>query len=73
MYDRDHPRYPYKSHGQWLKALYGMIACAIIVAFNGVGLILQKPFYVLHFLGSYVGVQFSFYITPHPIDILTQC
>ncbi|RQM04949.1 hypothetical protein DH86_00004431, partial [Scytalidium sp. 3C] len=56
MYDRNHPRYPYKSHGQWLKAAYGMVACIILVIFNGVGAFLEEPFNVRQFLASYIGI-----------------
>ena len=55
-YDRDHPRYPYKSHGQWLKACYGLVACVILIIFNGVPAFLTEPFDVRHFFASYIGV-----------------
>jgi hypothetical protein len=57
MYDRDHPRYPYKSHGQWLKACYGMIACTILLIFNGVAAFLEDPFDTRRFIASYIGVS----------------
>ena len=56
-YDRDHPRYPYKSHGQWLKACYGLVACIILVLFNGVGSFLETPFDTDRFIASYIGVS----------------
>ncbi|TGO57403.1 hypothetical protein BOTNAR_0202g00070 [Botryotinia narcissicola] len=55
-YDRDHPRYPYKSHGQWLKGFYGMAACIILVTFNGVSAFLERPFDVRRFVASYVSI-----------------
>ncbi|TGO70495.1 hypothetical protein BELL_0717g00030 [Botrytis elliptica] len=55
-YDRDHPRYPYKSHGQWLKGFYGMAACIILVTFNGVSAFLERPFDVRRFIASYVSI-----------------
>ncbi|KAL5324908.1 hypothetical protein ACEPPN_006027 [Leptodophora sp. 'Broadleaf-Isolate-01'] len=56
MYDRDHPRYPYKSHGQWLKAAYGMVACLILLIFNGVAAFLEDPFDTRRFIASYIGI-----------------
>ncbi|KAE9365145.1 putative proline-specific permease [Stipitochalara longipes BDJ] len=57
MYDRDNPRYPYKSHGQWLKACYGLVACILLVIFNGVGPFLEHPFDTRRFIASYIGVS----------------
>jgi amino acid transporter len=56
MYNRDHPRYPYKSHGQWLKAMYGMVACVIILVFNGLGPFFRHPFDTRHFVVDYIAV-----------------
>jgi yeast amino acid transporter len=56
-YDRSHPRYPYKSHGQWLKACYGLVACVILVIFNGVPSFLEEPFNVHTFIASYISVS----------------
>lgn len=58
-YDRNHPRYPYKSHGQWLKASYGMAACIIILLFNGVFSFLVTPFDYQDFLVAYISVSQS--------------
>jgi amino acid transporter len=55
-YDRNHPRYPYKSHGQWLKAAYGMSACIILVLFNGLKAFLEEPFGTREFISSYISV-----------------
>jgi amino acid transporter len=59
MYDRDNPRYPYKSHGQWLKACYGLVACTLLVIFNSVGPFLEHPFDTRRFIASYIGVSIS--------------
>jgi amino acid transporter len=56
-YDRNHPRYPYKSHGQWLKALYGLVASIILILFNGVRAFLATPFDLRGFFASYIGVS----------------
>lgn len=55
-YDRDNPLYPYKSHGQWLKASYGLAACIILILFNGVGAFID-PFNVRKFVAAYLGVS----------------
>lgn len=56
-YDRNHPRYPYKSHGQWLRASFGMAACIIIFFFSGVFSFLVEPFDYQNFLVSYISVS----------------
>ncbi|EGX93560.1 proline-specific permease [Cordyceps militaris CM01] len=55
-YDRDSPLYPYKSHGQWLKAFYGLVGSCILLLFNGVPAFLEKPFNVRKFVSAYVGI-----------------
>jgi len=76
MYDRDNPRYPYKSHGQWLKACYGLVACILLVIFNGVGPFLEHPFDTRRFVASYIGVRLLYSLfaretleanTPHQV------
>jgi amino acid transporter len=56
-YDRNHPRYPYKSHGQWLKAFYGLVTCLILLLFNGVAAFLEEPFDKRQFIASYLNVS----------------
>jgi amino acid transporter len=56
-YDRNHPRYPYKSHGQWLRAAYGCSACVILVAFNGIKAFLQNPFSKRELVAQYISVS----------------
>src|SRR5712664_173780 len=68
IYDRNHPRYPYKSHGQWLKACYGMVSCIILVLFNGIGPFLERPFDVHLFIASYISVSSA----PTPIPSSKQ-
>ncbi|KAH8890598.1 proline-specific permease [Thozetella sp. PMI_491] len=55
-YDRDNELYPYKSHGQWLKASYGLVACSVLLLFNGVGAFLEDPFDVRRFVSAYISV-----------------
>ena len=35
LYDRNSPQYPYRSHGQYLRAWYGLIGCILFILFNG--------------------------------------
>ena len=62
MYDRDNARYPYKSHGQWLKACYGLISCVILVLFNGLKPFLLDPFDTKQFIASYIGVSNALFL-----------
>lgn len=57
-YDRDNILYPYKSHGQWLKACYGLVACILLIIFNGVASFLRNPFHVQKFIAAYISVSF---------------
>ena len=55
-YDReDTTRYPYKSHWQWARAAYGMIACGLMAFFNGWRSI--KPWAGSDFVASYISVS----------------
>ncbi len=56
-YDRDNSLYPYKSHGQWLKAFYGFAASTILVLFNGIPAFIDEPFNVRRFVSAYAGVS----------------
>jgi amino acid transporter len=58
-YDRNNPLYPYKSHGQWLKASYGLVACVILILLNGVGAFLEDPFDTRKFISAYISVGAS--------------
>jgi len=55
-YDRDNELFPYKSHGQWLKAAYGFGACAILLLFNGVGAFVENPFDGRQFAAAYISL-----------------
>ncbi|KAK3385885.1 proline-specific permease [Podospora didyma] len=55
-YDRNSPFYPYKSHGQWLKAAYGCGGCIIVLLFNGVPTLLQSPIDVNKFISAYINI-----------------
>jgi len=35
LYNRDHHQYPYKSHGQYLRACYALTGCSMFIFFNG--------------------------------------
>ncbi|KAK2747294.1 hypothetical protein FQN57_002192 [Myotisia sp. PD_48] len=55
-FDRNHPRYPYKSHGQWLKGAYGLVSCVILILFNGIGAFLETPFNIRQFIAAYIAL-----------------
>ena len=67
-YDRDHPLYPYKSHGQWLKACYGLVGLIILILFNGVAAFIE-PFNVRKFVSAYISVSL---ISPCLVSIVPQ-
>ncbi|KAM7219229.1 hypothetical protein V8F06_005398 [Rhypophila decipiens] len=60
LYDRDSPTYPYKSHGQWLKAAFGCAGCIIVLLFNGVPSLLQLPVDISRFMAAYVTIPVFF-------------
>ncbi|KAJ4291493.1 hypothetical protein N0V88_006090 [Collariella sp. IMI 366227] len=69
-YDRNHSLYPYKSHGQWLKGCYGMVACIILIFFNGVAAFIE-PFNIRKFVSAYIshGLRFSDWWTDKSGDL----
>jgi yeast amino acid transporter len=60
LYDRDAVNFPYRSHWQYLRAWYGMVACGLMAIFNGWGSI--SPFSGGDFVASYISVSDG----PHP-------
>ncbi|KAI9893089.1 MAG: hypothetical protein M1814_000636 [Vezdaea aestivalis] len=55
LLNRNAPTYPYKSHFQYLRALYGLIACGLLAIFNGWRSFLN-PFSAADFIASYISV-----------------
>jgi amino acid transporter len=56
-YDRENDRfYPYKSHGQYLRAWYGLCGCVLIAFFNGWRSLIP-PMSVADFVASYINVS----------------
>ena len=53
--NRNASDYPYKSHGQWLRAAYALLGCALLVIFNGWRSFLN-PFSTPDFLAAYLAV-----------------
>ncbi|KAH7372116.1 amino acid permease/ SLC12A domain-containing protein [Cadophora sp. MPI-SDFR-AT-0126] len=47
--------YPYKSRGQWLKAVYGFFGCTLLIIFNGWQSFVP-PFSPSEFVASYVSI-----------------
>lgn len=66
FYDRNHLLYPYKSHGQWLKASYGWL-CLIMLLFNGVPV---RPFETQNFVVSYISASLSFDSKFHMLNVV---
>ncbi|KAI0407617.1 amino acid permease-domain-containing protein [Xylaria palmicola] len=55
LYDRQNPQYPYKSHGQWLRAIYALFGCSVLILFNG-WRTFSPPFSAGDFVACYVGI-----------------
>lgn len=53
--NRNASDYPYKSHGQWLRAAYAFTGCTLLVLFNGWRSFLN-PFSDADFLAAYLAV-----------------
>ena len=47
--------YPYKSHGQYLRACYGLVSCGAMAFFNGWRSV--SPFSAADFFASYISVR----------------
>lgn len=60
-YNRNNFRYPYRSHVQSLRAYYGLIACSIIVLFNG-WQSFMSPISASDLLASYFSVSRAHYM-----------
>ncbi|KAN0072293.1 Amino acid permease domain containing protein [Elaphomyces granulatus] len=54
-YNREDDSYPYKSHGQYLRAWYGMCGCFLIVFFNGWSSCVS-PMSIDDFFASYINI-----------------
>lgn len=55
LYDRDHPQYPYKSHGQYLRAYYALTGCSLYIFFNGWRTFVP-PMSVADFVACYIPI-----------------
>ncbi|KAI9807433.1 MAG: hypothetical protein M1833_000178 [Piccolia ochrophora] len=54
VYDRSSPTYPYQSKGQPFTALFGLVACSLLVIFNGWDVFYIKPFAVENLFAAYL-------------------
>jgi len=61
LYDRNSPQYPYRSHGQWLRACYALTGCVLFILFNGWRSFVQ-PMAVGDFLACYISIPVLFII-----------
>ncbi|KAH8892810.1 hypothetical protein GQ53DRAFT_763933 [Thozetella sp. PMI_491] len=57
LYNRDSPQYPYRSHGQYLRAWYALISCVLFILFNGWRTFVQ-PMSIEDFIGCYISIKF---------------
>ncbi|KIW07123.1 uncharacterized protein PV09_01996 [Verruconis gallopava] len=55
QFDRNSAGYPYKSHGQWLRACFALSGCFLLVFFNG-WRSLTPPVNTGDFLGCYISI-----------------
>jgi amino acid transporter len=55
LYNRDAATFPYRSHWQYLRAWYGVVACGLMAFFNGWRSI--SPFSGGDFVASYISVS----------------
>ncbi|KAH7012829.1 amino acid permease-domain-containing protein [Ilyonectria destructans] len=62
LYDRSHPRYPYRSHGQYLRAYYAVFACSLFVIFNGWRTFIT-PVSIEDIFGCYIAILLMVVIT----------
>ena len=70
LYNREHHEYPYKSHGQYLRACYALMGCSMFIFFNGWRTFVS-PMSVSDFLACYIAVRPSFRLNiPRLPDIL---
>lgn len=58
QYDRNSPGYPYKSHGQWMRACYALLGCFLLALFNG-WRSLTHPTNIQDMLGCYISVRMA--------------
>jgi amino acid transporter len=54
-YDRNAPRYPYRTHLQWIRAVYALVGCTILLIFHGWRTLLS-PVIVDDFVASYIPI-----------------
>jgi len=55
-FERRNRQYPYKSRGQWLKAVWGFTATSLLALFNG-WQSFTRPFSAADFVASYISVS----------------
>ncbi len=55
-YNRSARQYPYHSHLQWLRALYGLVFCILMILFSGWRVFIS-PMSVQDFVAEYISVS----------------
>lgn len=56
QYKRSAKRYPYRSHLQWIRALYGLVFCSLMIIFQGWRTLIP-PATIQDFVASYISVS----------------
>jgi hypothetical protein len=60
MYKRSAKQYPYRSHLQWIRAVYALVGCVLMATFQGWRTFLS-PMSGKDFVASYIAVSFSLF------------
>jgi amino acid transporter len=56
FYDRTSTRYPWRTRGQWPRAVYGSVFCSLLIVFFG-WRTLVPPFMAADFVATYISVR----------------
>jgi amino acid transporter len=59
FYKRSAKQYPYRSHLQWIRAVYGLVGCSLLALVQGWRTFIA-PMSVRDFIASYIAVSSSF-------------
>ena len=70
QYNRENKsQYPYRSHLQWLRALYALVFCLLMILFQG-WRTLVRPVSDPDFVASYIAVRFRHAIAPILVHLM---
>lgn len=73
VWRRASPSYPYRSKGQPFTAIFGLVACALLVLLNGWSVFYLKPFVARNFVADYLWpLVFAVIYVAHKLYYRTQ-